>query len=47
VVSILGCTGDWTGGWDNTPPGGVDKFITEDLQKGRMVDVRSQRAHHI
>ncbi len=39
VVSILGCTGDWTGGWDNTPPGGVDKFITEDLQKGRMVDV--------
>ena len=22
VVSIIGCTGDWTGGWDNTPPGG-------------------------
>jgi hypothetical protein len=39
VVSVLGCTGDWTGGWDNTPPGGVDKFITEDLQSGRMVDV--------
>jgi hypothetical protein len=39
VVSIIGCTGDWTGGWDNTPPGGVDKFITEDLQRGRMVDV--------
>ncbi|MBI2928839.1 MAG: hypothetical protein HYY24_24515 [Verrucomicrobia bacterium] len=39
VVSILACTGDWTGGWDNTPPGGVDKFITEDLQRGRMVDV--------
>ncbi len=39
VVSIIGCTGDWTGGWDNTPPGGVDKFITEDLQQGRMVDV--------
>lgn len=39
VVSILGCTGDWTGGWDNTPPGGVDKFITEDLREGRMVDV--------
>src|SRR5262245_23165803 len=39
VVSIIGCTGDWTGGWDNTPPGGVDKFITEDLQSGRMVDV--------
>ena len=39
VVSIIACTGDWTGGWDNTPPGGVDKFITEDLQAGRMVDV--------
>jgi hypothetical protein len=39
VVSIIGCTGDWTGGWDNTPPGGVDKFITADLQSGRMVDV--------
>ena len=39
VVSILGCTGDWTGGWDNTPPGGADRFITEDLQQGRMVDV--------
>jgi len=39
VVSIIGCTGDWTGGWDNTPPGGADKFITEDLQSGRMVDV--------
>jgi hypothetical protein len=39
VVSIFGCTGDWTGGWDNTPPGGVDRFITEDLRAGRMVDV--------
>lgn len=39
VVSIIGCSGDWTGGWDNTPPGGVDKFIAEDLQSGRMVDV--------
>jgi len=39
VVSIIGCTGDWTGGWDNTPPGGADLFITEDLQRGRMVDV--------
>ena len=39
VVSIIGCTGDWTGGWDNTPPAGVDRFITEDLQRGRMVDI--------
>jgi hypothetical protein len=39
VVSIIGCTGDWTGGWDNTPPEGADRFITQDLQSGRMVEV--------
>jgi hypothetical protein len=39
VVSIIGCTGDWTGGWDNSLPVGADAFITPDLQKGRMVDV--------
>jgi hypothetical protein len=39
VVSIIGCTGDWTGGWDNSPPGGVDRFITENGQRGRMVEV--------
>jgi hypothetical protein len=39
VVSIIGCAGDWTGGWDNTPPGGVDKFITADLQTGRLVEI--------
>ncbi len=39
VVSIIGCAGDWTGGWDNTPVGGADKFITADGQSGRMVDV--------
>jgi hypothetical protein len=39
VVSIIACTGDWTGGWDCTEPGGADKFITEDLERGRMVEV--------
>jgi len=39
VVSILGCTGDWFGGWDGLEPGDVNKFITADLQTGRMVDV--------
>ena len=39
VVSIIACTGDWTGGWDNTTPAGADRFITKDLQRGRMVDV--------
>lgn len=39
VVSIVACTGDWTGGWDNTEPGGADKFITPDGQAGRMVEI--------
>ena len=39
VVHTIGCTGDWTGGWDCTPPEGADKFITEDGASGRMVDV--------
>jgi hypothetical protein len=39
VVHVQGCTGDWTGGWDCTEPGGVDKFITADGIAGRMVDV--------
>jgi hypothetical protein len=39
VVSIIGCTGDWFGGWDGMTPGSVDRFITEDLQGGRMVEV--------
>lgn len=39
VVHIIGCTGDWTGGWDCAPPRGADAFITEDGQRGRMVEV--------
>jgi len=39
VVSMIGCTGDWTGGWDCSSRGDVDKFITPDLSSGRMVDV--------
>ena len=39
VVTIIGCTGDWFGGWDGLVPGDVDRFITEDLQSGRMVEV--------
>jgi hypothetical protein len=38
-VHIIGCTGDWFGGWDGLNPGDPDKFITEDLQAGRMVEV--------
>lgn len=39
VVHVRGCTGDWTGGWDNQTPEGADRFITADLSAGRMVDV--------
>jgi hypothetical protein len=39
AVSIIGCTQDWTGGWDATEPGDPDRFITPDLSSGRMVDV--------
>jgi len=38
-VHIIGCTGDWFGGWDGLNPGDANRFITEDLQGGRMVDV--------
>ncbi len=39
VVSVIACTGDWTGGWDNTEPAGADKFITADGRGGRMVEI--------
>jgi hypothetical protein len=39
VVSVIGCTGDWFGGWDGLEPGDVNKFISNDLSSGRMVDV--------
>jgi hypothetical protein len=38
-VHIIGCTGDWFGGWDGLTPGNADRFITPDLDKGRMVEV--------
>jgi len=39
VVSVIGCTGDWFGGWDGLSPGSVDRFITEDLKGGRLPQV--------
>ena len=39
VVSVIGCTDDWFGGWDGLNPGSADKLISEDLLSGRMVDV--------
>jgi hypothetical protein len=39
VVSVIGCTGDWLGGWDGLVRGSVDKHITEDLKGGRLPEV--------
>lgn len=39
VVHVLGCTGDWTGGWNCITPTGADAFITADGQRGRLVEV--------
>ena len=39
VVSMIGCTGDWFGGWDGLTPGSVDQFITADLKAGRLPEV--------
>lgn len=39
VVSIIGCTGDWFGGWDGLTPGSADLFVTRDLQAGRLCEV--------
>ena len=39
VVHIIGCTGDWFGGWDGLERGSVDQFITADLRGGRMPEV--------
>lgn len=39
VVSIIGCTGDWFGGWDGLERGSADRFITEDGRGGRLPEV--------
>lgn len=39
VVSIIGCTDDWFGGWDGLSPGSADRLITEDLKGGRLPQV--------
>jgi hypothetical protein len=39
VVSIIGCTGDWFGGWDGLERGSVDQFITQDFKGGRLPEV--------
>lgn len=39
VVSIIGCTGDWFGGWDGLTPGSADLFLSADGKSGRLAEV--------
>jgi hypothetical protein len=39
VASIVGCTGDWFGGWTGYDRGDPDLFITPDLKGGRIPKV--------
>lgn len=39
VVSIIACTGDWTGSWDCSQAPDPDRFITPDLKGGRLVEI--------
>ncbi len=36
IASIVACAGDWFGGWTGYDLGNADRFITEDLQGGRL-----------
>jgi hypothetical protein len=36
---MIGCTGDWFGGWDEPTPGSVDQFITANFKAGRLPEV--------
>jgi len=39
IASIVSCAGDWFGSWTGFDAGDPDKFITEDLQGGRLPEV--------
>jgi hypothetical protein len=39
VVSMIGCTSDWFGGWDGLEQCSLDKMITEDSKGGRLPEV--------
>ncbi len=38
-VHIIACTGDWFGSWDGLEVSQPDRYITPDLQGGRLVEV--------
>jgi len=39
IASIVSCAGDWFGSWTGFDAGDPDKFITEDLEGGRLPEV--------
>lgn len=39
IVSIVSCTGDWTGNWDCSTTPDPDRYISADLQKGRVPEI--------
>jgi hypothetical protein len=39
IVSIVACTGDWTGSWDCVPAPEPDKYISADYQRGRVPEI--------
>lgn len=42
IASIVSCAGDWFGGWTGYDLGNADRFITEDLQDGRLPPILEQ-----
>lgn len=44
VVSVVGATGDWFGGWTGYDLGHPDRFLTEDLRGGRVAEVLAAQA---
>ncbi len=44
VASVIACTGDWAGGWTGYDLGHVDRFLTEDLEGGRLPEVIREKA---
>ena len=42
IASIVACAGDWFGGWTGYDLGDADRFITEDLQGGRLPPILEQ-----
>ncbi len=44
IASVIACTGDWAGGWTGYDLGHVDRFLTPDLEGGRLPEVIRERA---